>query len=128
MRLTASRWAFLASHTATNCTSFSGNIQLRSPVPRPPIPKPPSTIRSLGGTEPLRPRAEPGISHGVLAMPPARTVRFRNWRRLRGEPLADEREFGISGTTFDFHMNPRLAKGVYLKQKLFIASQRDKAG
>ena len=30
MRFTASRWAFLASQIATNCTSFSGSIQFRS--------------------------------------------------------------------------------------------------
>ena len=30
-RLTASRWDFLASQMATNCTSFSGSIQFRTP-------------------------------------------------------------------------------------------------
>jgi len=67
----------------SRCTSFSGNIQFKTPVPRPPIPRPPSTIRSLGQTEPFNPSADPGTITGAASAPAARAVRFRNWRRSR---------------------------------------------
>ena len=55
---------FLASQMATNCTSCSGSIQLRSSEPRLPMPMPPSTIRSLGGTAPFRPKRGGGNEAG----------------------------------------------------------------
>ena len=84
IRLTASRWAFLASQMATNCTSFSGSIQFRSPVPRLPTPMPPRMMRSLGGTAPLRPSAEAGMRQGAAIAPVAAAARFRKPRRVSG--------------------------------------------
>ena len=80
--LTASRRAAFTSHTATNCTSFCSRKQPRSYVPRLPMPMPPTTIRSLGGTAPSRPKAELGMIVGATAAAaPAESAVFKNPRR-----------------------------------------------
>jgi hypothetical protein len=64
---------------ATNRTSGSSSIRLRTYVPRGPIPIAPRTILSFGGTEPFLPRALDGTKAGTAS---AKLDRARNSRRV----------------------------------------------
>jgi hypothetical protein len=55
---------------ATNCTSGWPVIHRRSCMPRPRMPMPPMMIFSLGGTAPLRPKADEGTIVGAATAAP----------------------------------------------------------
>src|ERR1035437_8050715 len=133
MRLTASRWDFLASQIATNCTSRSGSIHRKSSEPRLPTPMPPSTMRSLGGTAPFRPNAEAGMMQGTATALVASAARLRNCRRVKGAMPGAEVVVQIvptSGGAFCCDMG-RAYHCQFPERKSFralFASPRDSAG
>ena len=83
--LTASRRSLLISQMATNWTSGSPIIHVKSEPPRLWIPIPPITIRLLGATAPPLPNAEAGMMVGMANTVLAAALRFRNCRRVTAE-------------------------------------------
>src|SRR6516225_7789759 len=76
---------------ATNWTSFSGSMTLKSYCPRGPRPMPPRLIRSFGATKPSRPSARAETKEGSVTSPAAVAVDLK--KSLREKPLFCARGF-----------------------------------